>query len=160
MPTETAMDKLRELVAATSTWQTLTGTENATDAADTIFFFEARAPLPHMVLTSMNNDSPLAGRGGTNNEFVPSGTIEFMFGMLDPEAGGTSDNAQEVYSTIEDLRRDMLALSGVGTYLDIQRLSFDRPQVADEAVEFEDSDGIVERGYWITHGRVDWGLQA
>jgi hypothetical protein len=154
------MDKLRELVAATSTWQTLTGSDDATEALATIFFFEASAPLPHMVLTGMNNNSPLAGRGGTNNSFIPSGTIDFMFGVLNPEEGGTSDNAQYVNSLVEDLRIDMLSLAGVGTYLDIQNLDFERPQIADDTVEFEDSDGTIERLYWVVQGRVQWGLQA
>jgi hypothetical protein len=153
-----AVERFRDLIAASPTWQALTGAEGTPEekraharARTYVSISPDGMALPFVVIDTSQDDFDQVGVGSTMT-YTFTGEIFFRFVLAVPNESTESAQASAIETTRTGLRDDMLARSGVidgdDTFIDLSNLRLDPGEVP----ELEDFSGQ----WWIS-GTATWG---
>jgi hypothetical protein len=150
---------LAATVAASASFQTWTGTLNAT-AALTRIFYEETTPdkaTPIAIVTS-NNFRRDKIAGGTRNYFEGHGDLYLFFRdvVLLGESAVDADvqNALDTFeNNVGNVINDLEALAGQAGYLDIEHM---HPEGPVARVEFQEAKAVAAGSFWESFWIVEF----
>lgn len=118
---------LRQSIAASTTFQTWVGADDAEEALDNIYSVATIVfTRPFAVVDWAKNFKRTKNAGGTRNHFEQSGELAMLFrGSIDP-THNDSDAAFAFLNTVGAIISEIEELAGVADYLDIVSITLDQ----------------------------------
>lgn len=120
-----ALGKFKDLMAASATWQSITGSANATEAKAKIYSHTAEPrPTPPFAVVEIGEATTEIEAFGAPDSHRGEVTFEVTV-ELAPTGADIPAKYEDAWTDAEDIREEILELSGTGTYYQVQTLSID-----------------------------------
>ena len=156
-----ALENLRAMVAASSSFQTLVGAADADAAKAHVYLTAVADPVASkrpfaLVRQVLEGGFRYDSLGlDTSYGYRESGSLDLIFAVDTPAAYQANEGNAQTYmlNTVEAIIEDLMALSGY-THLLIRGLTMDIGPIHSHRAE-----DASEGDYWLLRCLVDWGLE-
>lgn len=145
-----AMDRLRRMLAASETWQTWCGAEDATEALDFISLVDREPDRAVFAIVDLPDEfEHEAQGGGAQNLMWDSGMLVLVIQAEVPEAYQGLEPGDELNAALDFANKlgaviaELAALAGTGTgdYLNVQAIRLSAPGIQRTARQWRESRG-------------------
>ena len=154
-PLSKPLNRLRTLLSESATWQTWTGSADATEALEHIYLVEAdpdEVTRPFAVVGFGDSYNARAEAGGAGQVYVDGGELFLMF-EDEPDSEHSAADAELTFlNNVGNSLSEMLEISGTDAYLTIEEITLDWGPARSRREEGDEDD------YYQIAWRVNWGI--